>query len=78
MKTAISIPDQLYHKADRLAAKMQLSRSRLYVIAIERFVKEHQKEKITQDINDYIDLHGQPTDDVFTEGTLSDLKKVEW
>ena len=38
MKTAISIPDPLFARADKLAREFHISRSELYARAIERFV----------------------------------------
>lgn len=39
MKTAISIPDRLFEEADRLAVRCGMSRSELYVRAIEEFLE---------------------------------------
>lgn len=39
MKTAISIPDQLFEEADSLAAQRGISRSELYVRAIAEFIE---------------------------------------
>ena len=78
MKTAISIPDSLYEKADSLADKLHVSRSRLYAIALERFIKDHDESTITDEIDRFIAEHGQPVDPVFLSGSLEDLKKVDW
>jgi hypothetical protein len=41
MKTFISIPNPLFHAAERLAHRMHFSRSQLYQAAIEQFIKEY-------------------------------------
>jgi len=41
MKTAISIPDPLFERADVLARRFHISRSELYARAVERFVEAH-------------------------------------
>ena len=41
MKTAISIPDSIFERADLLARRFHISRSELYARAIERFVEAH-------------------------------------
>jgi metal-responsive CopG/Arc/MetJ family transcriptional regulator len=41
MKTAISIPDALFQRADLLARRFHISRSELYARAVERFVEAH-------------------------------------
>ena len=44
MKTAISIEKNLFDQADNLARAMKVSRSRLFVIALQDYI-EHQKNK---------------------------------
>jgi metal-responsive CopG/Arc/MetJ family transcriptional regulator len=44
MKTAISIEKNLFDQADNLARTMKVSRSKLFVIALQEFI-EHQKNK---------------------------------
>ena len=78
MKTAISLPDTVFQEADVLASQMNISRSQLYVMALEKFIKEHQKNDITEQVNDYIDKHGQPIDPVFLTSAHRDMRKVEW
>lgn len=48
MKTAISIPDDVFRRADRLAKKLRVSRSELYARAVARFLQEHGREGITK------------------------------
>jgi predicted transcriptional regulator len=78
MKTAISLPDEVFEAADLLAAKMKMSRSQLYVTALEKFIKENQESDITARINDYIDKHGQPVDELFINGSLAEMRKEKW
>lgn len=45
MKTAISIPDDLFRQAERLAKKLGVSRSELYTRAMQRLLQlEHDRE----------------------------------
>jgi len=78
MKTAISLPDTVFNQADQLATKMHVSRSQLYVMALEKFISEHQGSHITKKIDDYIAKHGQPIDPVFLQGALTDRRRGEW
>jgi metal-responsive CopG/Arc/MetJ family transcriptional regulator len=39
MKTAISLPDQLFDMAERVAAELKVSRSELYRDALEEFIR---------------------------------------
>ncbi len=51
MKTAISLPDALFEAADRLAARLRLSRSELYARALGRFVEQHLDEGVTRELD---------------------------
>ena len=51
MKTAISIPDNLFKEAEITAKQLGLARSQLYVKAIKEFIEHHNKDKITEKLN---------------------------
>ena len=51
MKTAISLPDELFALAETEAKKLGLSRSELYARALSQFVKLRQSETITERLN---------------------------
>ena len=42
MKTTISLPDDLFFAAEALAAKLGVSRSEIYALAVAEFVAKHQ------------------------------------
>ncbi len=52
MKTAISIPDEVFEAADRAAGKLGVSRSELYATAVHEFVERHRSEDVTAKLND--------------------------
>jgi metal-responsive CopG/Arc/MetJ family transcriptional regulator len=56
MKTAISIPHKVFESAEKLANKMHVSRSSLYVTAIKSYVEAHEGEAITAKLNE---IYGQ-------------------
>ncbi len=78
MKTAISLPDAVFEQADALAARLHVSRSQLYVMALEKLIKENREISITEELNAYIDKHGQPIDPVFLQSSHHDMRNVEW
>ncbi|MBU2514941.1 hypothetical protein KJ966_26775 [bacterium] len=51
MKTAISIPDNVYNTAEMVAKKLNISRSELYTKAINDYLNQHQKSHITEALN---------------------------
>jgi metal-responsive CopG/Arc/MetJ family transcriptional regulator len=42
MKTAISIPDELFGAAETVAKRLGVSRSELYATALAAYIREHQ------------------------------------
>ncbi len=51
MKTAISIPDDIFQKAEETARTLRMSRSELYAKAVEAFIKQHQADAVTATLN---------------------------
>jgi predicted transcriptional regulator len=47
MKTAISIPDDVFQEAERLAAVLRQSRSQLYSSAVREYVARHSADSVT-------------------------------
>ena len=51
MKTAISIPDQIFKAADELAHFLGISRSELFTKAIIEFLKKKNSDEITKKLD---------------------------
>lgn len=51
MKTAISLPDDLFRSGDALARRLGVSRSELYARALAEFLAKHKADQITQRLN---------------------------
>jgi metal-responsive CopG/Arc/MetJ family transcriptional regulator len=58
MKTAISVEDELLQEADRTAKTMGVSRSRLFSLAIQDFLRERQQREVLEQLNQV--YNGQP------------------
>lgn len=57
MKTTISLPDDLFARADALAGRLRVSRSELYANAVAEYVAKHRDEDVTARLNAvYADL----------------------
>jgi hypothetical protein len=52
MKTAISIPKDVFTSAERMAKEMKLSRSALYTEALKEFVRCRKNTGITHQLNE--------------------------
>ena len=57
MKTAISLPDEVFASADALAKSLKVSRSELYATAVAEYVAKHRDADVTARLNAvYADL----------------------
>lgn len=51
MKTAISIPDDIFGEADQLARETKQSRSQLYTRAVREYVARHSADSVTASLD---------------------------
>lgn len=56
MKTAISIDERLFRRAERLSAKLQVSRSQLFAQALEYLLDKSESLEIIRKLNE---VYGQ-------------------
>lgn len=52
MKTAISIPDDLFEKAEQLAERLDVSRSQLYARAIAEYTERHASANVREKLDE--------------------------
>ena len=58
VKTAISLQESLFERADTLAQQLHLSRSQLFARALDEFLKKHESRRLLDAINSA--LEGEP------------------
>ena len=51
IKTAISLHKALFKQVEALAHEMQISRSRLFTLAVEDFIRRHESQRLLECIN---------------------------
>ena len=51
MKTAISIPDEVFAEAEKLARRLKKSRSELYSRALREYVARHGPDYVTETLD---------------------------
>ena len=78
MKTAVSIPDEVFKKADRLARRMKKSRSELFSRALAEYLARHAPDHVTEQIDNVCAEIGVEADGFSTAASRRVLKKVEW
>ncbi|MGQ0813865.1 MAG: ribbon-helix-helix domain-containing protein [Gemmatimonadota bacterium] len=67
MKTAISIPDDLFDRAEKLARRTSRSRSQLYADAVREYIARYSPDAVTDAMDSVIEQVGHQTD-AFTKG----------
>jgi predicted transcriptional regulator len=78
MKTAVSLPDEVFKCADRLARKMKKSRSQLYAEAIAEYLALHDADEITAAIDRVCEATGGEYDPAVRTAARRTLEDVEW
>jgi metal-responsive CopG/Arc/MetJ family transcriptional regulator len=78
MKTAISIPDNIYNSAEKLASRLGKSRSQLYTQALAFYVAKHQNKNVTTKLNEVYGHSSSDIDPVLTKLQSMSLPKEVW
>jgi metal-responsive CopG/Arc/MetJ family transcriptional regulator len=78
VKTAISVPDDLFRKAEATARRLRVSRSELYAKAIAEFLKEHDRSAITERLNNVYSRHTAKVDSGLHRAQLKSLRSEPW
>jgi predicted transcriptional regulator len=76
MKTAISIPDDVFGEADQLARETKQSRSQLYTRAVREYVARHSSDSVTAALDALV--VGESGSDFSTIVGRSMLERSEW
>lgn len=76
MKTAVSIPDDVFRRAERLAKQRKLSRSELYTAALVRMLEAEPKEDVTRAYDSAFD--DGPRDSLIDAAARRFLADIEW
>jgi metal-responsive CopG/Arc/MetJ family transcriptional regulator len=78
MKTAVSVPDDVFRSAERLARRERRSRSEVYSTALREYVARHSPDEITDAIDQVVaDLGGKIHPFVATAGRQI-LERTTW
>ena len=78
MKTAVSIPDEIFEKVERLAEREQRSRSEVYSAALREYVARHAPDETTEAMNQAYDRVGTGPDGFLTVAAQRVMERVEW
>ena len=60
MKTAVSVPDALFARVERLAQRSRRSRSEVYSAALQEYVARHAPDEVTEALDRVMEEVGDP------------------
>ncbi|NOQ45837.1 MAG: ChpI protein [Desulfobulbaceae bacterium] len=78
MKTAISIPDNLFLAADQYAKSHGVSRSHLYARAIAQFLEQHPTDHITKQLDEVYSDKTAELNKALATMQFTSIEKEEW
>ncbi|MGC1372004.1 MAG: ribbon-helix-helix protein, CopG family [Candidatus Sulfotelmatobacter sp.] len=78
MKTAVSIPNDVFEMADRLARRSRKSRSRLFSDALREYVARRSPDKITESMDQALADIGVQEEPFLSTAARRRLEQVEW
>jgi len=79
MKTAVSVPDDLFAQADRLAKGSRRSRSEVYSAALREYVARHAPDEVTAGLDAVLaDLDKPGPDEFAGRAARRTLAADEW
>ncbi|MGH9460945.1 MAG: hypothetical protein ACRD1X_06980 [Vicinamibacteria bacterium] len=78
MKTAISIPDDVFRAAERHARRARKSRSQLYAEALSEYLARHAPDEVTEAMNKVVDELTEPIDPFVATAARRILERSEW
>jgi metal-responsive CopG/Arc/MetJ family transcriptional regulator len=78
MKTAISLPDDLFESADVLAQELGVSRSELYATAVAEYLAKHRDQDLTARLNQVYATESSGLDRKVRDAQGQSVRPREW
>ena len=78
MKTAVSIPDRLFQRAEALARRLGKPRSQLYQEALLEYVARREPESVTEALNELAEATAAGDDHWLDTAGRRALERSEW
>ncbi len=76
MKVSFSLQKSLFEKVDDLARELQISRSRLFVLAVEDFIRRHENRRLLKDLNAACDDAPDPEEQALRQNMRSQHRQM--
>ena len=78
MKTAVSIPDAIFERAERFAKHSRRTRSEVYAAALDEYVARHAPDEVTDAMNRICERMSEEANAFVSTAGRRILGNVEW
>jgi hypothetical protein len=78
MKTAVSVPDEVYQQIERLARRERRSRSEVYSTALKEYMARHAPDEVTEALDRVVRELGADVDPFTAAAGHAILEATEW
>ena len=78
MKTAVSIPNDLFYEAERFARKTRRSRSWLFSDALREYLARHSPDNMTELMDQALEEIGERQDKFVSAAARRILERTAW
>ncbi len=78
MKTAISIPDNVFMRAEKFAHQRKWTRSALFTVAVDEYIQHHRDDDVTRKLNEVYATEDSTLDPVLERLQSLSLPKEDW
>lgn len=78
MKTAVSVPNEVFERAERLAKRLKVSRSELYSRALREYLARHSPDEVTAALNGLCEELDTGAEELVREAGRRVLESSDW
>ena len=78
MKIAVSVPNEVFERAERLAKRLKVSRSELYSRALREYLARHAPDEVTAALNVLCEELDTGTEEFVREAGRRVLESSDW
>lgn len=78
MKTAVSLPDEIFLSANELAQRQGMSRSELFAVALAEYLAKHRDENVTAKLNEVLADQPSGLDPALRTAQAQSVGSGEW
>ncbi|MGI8640694.1 MAG: hypothetical protein ACR2MG_12215 [Pyrinomonadaceae bacterium] len=78
MKTAISVPNDVFELSEKLAKKLKVSRSQIFAMGVKKLGEEYDEEELIAKVNAVCDKVDTSLDPAIRQYQSRILKREKW